>query len=504
MKQPTEFNKENIKGIEAKHITYVPHQNGKNEDMHLVKEIIHFKDGTKTSRVRPWFNYKRNFWVTAPGRRNHKEKKDYEYESHCVKYSVTQIEMPRAIQKVLNDYSLGPNPRLRQLARSPYLYGADISSSSCLKNDYQTMYPGLVSLNTVSGGDIETNVIDRDKDGQIICMSVCHKKDAFLCYLKEWVSDINDPIQATYDEMQKIPELVELQKTRPFNLEVMVVNKPSEIVVECIRRLHKWKPDFFAFWNIDYDLPKMLKALKDDDVDPALVFSDPSVPKEYRYFHYKRGQEMMTTASGVTKSKGPEEQWHWVTAPASFQCIDSMATYYNVRRAKGREPSYRLEYILQKEIKAGKLNIPEASHLDGIEWHRYMQKNHKIAYGIYNVIDSIRLEQLDEKTNDLALAISMFSKTSDYANFSSNPKRLCDDMHFWYLRQDPPKVIATSSDQMVAEIDKWVVGTGQWIVTLATYLAAWDGLKFIKDFPDYATNISSYVADLDNNCPFRL
>ena len=454
---------EDIKGIEAKHITYVEHQEGKKEDLHLVKEVIHLKDGSRVTRVKPWYNYKRNFWVTAPGRRTHKEKKDYEYESNCIKYSTTQIEMPRAIQKVLGDYSLGPNPRLRHLARSPYLYGSDISSSSCLKYDYQQRYPGLVSLNTVAGGDIETNVIDRDKDGQIICMSVTHKQHAFLCYLKDWVKDIPDPIKATQDKLEQIPEANALKDSRKFTLEVMVVDLPSQIVIECVRRLHKWQPDFFSFWNIDFDLPKMIRALEADGVDPAVVFSDPSVPKEYRYFYYKRGQDMMTTASGVSKSKGPEEQWHWVTAPASFQCIDAMSTYYNVRRAKGRESSYRLEYILQKEIKAGKLNIPEAEHLDGIEWHRFMQKHYKIEYGIYNVIDSMRLEQLDEKTNDLALSVTMFSKTSDYGNFSSNPRRLCDDMHFWYLNRDPACVIASSSDRMVSDIDQWVIGHGSWI-----------------------------------------
>ncbi|MFO5742498.1 hypothetical protein ACLBPW_30875, partial [Klebsiella pneumoniae] len=59
---------------------------------------------------------------------------------------------------------------------------------------------------------------------------------------------------------------------------------------------------------------------------------------------------MTTTASGVTKSKGPEDQWHWITAPASFQCIDSMSTYRVTRLAKGRDPNYRLESMRRKEL----------------------------------------------------------------------------------------------------------------------------------------------------------
>ncbi|MFO5836914.1 hypothetical protein ACLBSM_33025, partial [Klebsiella pneumoniae] len=59
---------------------------------------------------------------------------------------------------------------------------------------YQGRYPGLISLNTVAGGDIETNVYEAENDGQIICMSVTHKNKAFLAYLKRWVSDIEDPV----------------------------------------------------------------------------------------------------------------------------------------------------------------------------------------------------------------------------------------------------------------------------------------------------------------------
>ncbi|MFO5736515.1 hypothetical protein, partial [Klebsiella pneumoniae] len=61
--------------------------------------------------------------------------------------------MKRKISKILGDYSARS---LRQLARSPYLYGSDVSSTCYLKHDYQERYPGLISLNTVAGGDIET------------------------------------------------------------------------------------------------------------------------------------------------------------------------------------------------------------------------------------------------------------------------------------------------------------------------------------------------------------
>ncbi|MFO6295845.1 hypothetical protein, partial [Pseudomonas aeruginosa] len=68
---------------------------------------------------------------------------------------------------------------------------------------------------------------------------------------------------------------------------VMVVETPVDIIIECFKRLHTWKPDFFAFWNISFDIGRILKTLEHYGVNPADIFSDPSVPKNYRFFHFK-------------------------------------------------------------------------------------------------------------------------------------------------------------------------------------------------------------------------
>lgn len=591
-----DYTEEDIIGIEPKHITYVTDQNGKQHDLHVVKEIVHLKDKRRITRLRKEEDYVRYYYLTHKGQANHDEKKDYEYVKNLQKFSTTQINMAHSIQKALRNYTTPggqkveytPRPRLRQLSRMPYLYGSDINSTCCLKNEYREQWPGLNSRNTVAGGDIETNVYESDKDGEIICMSVSYKENVYLAYLKRWVHDIDDPINATLTELENIPELVTLKKARNLNIEIAVLETPAQIVIECLKRLHVWQPDFFAFWNMDFDMSRMLKNLENHGIDPKNVFSDPSIPGNYKYFNYRQDNAMSTTASGVTKSKGPEDQWHWVTAPASFQCIDALSTYRVTRLAKGKEPSYALDYILKKELSVddeedisssedldkfmkasqkkidersgahpywsvsnpeedivtrtmipaendgepdeehidrepvwkivdaleygrtvfagwkvklvlnfGKLKFAETDHLTGIEWHIEMQKHHKVRYGLYNIIDSIRLEQLDERTNDLARSITLYSKNSDYKNFNSNPKRLCDDMHFWYMKRPEPCIIGTSSDQMLHDLDQYVVGHDGWIVTLPSYMAGPNGIKCVKEFPDYRSLIWTHVADLD-------
>jgi hypothetical protein len=550
-----DYNPQDVLGLEAKHITYVVDQQGGNHDALIVKEVVHLKDNRRVNNLRVVEDYKRPFWITHKGMQNHREKKDYEYAKNCQKYTTTQLELPKAVARALNDYSMGPNPRLRQLSRSPYLYGTDVSSTCYLKYDYRSRYPEQISLNRVAGGDIETNVHSTAEE--IICMSVSHKDKAVLYYWKDWVADVVDPVGTTIAEADLL--IGDLLRSRNITLEVYVVDTPAEVVLGCFKKLHEWKPDFFSFWNMDFDISKIIRELERAGIDPKYVFSDPDLPERFKYFDYRRGPAQKVTASGKTMSINIEDRWNWVTHPASFQCIDAMTVYRNTRLANGKDSSYALDAILTKELsethtavinsqedfdkvaepikklrekhRGGfvyvyqndtlighnelpttwapgdiikidvdyrKLKFPETDHLSGLRWHEVMQEKHKVRYGIYNIVDSIRLEQIDEKTNDLASSITMYSKYSDYKNFNSNPKRLCDDMHFWYLnRPDGERVIGSSSDQMADDLDVHVVGADDWIITLPSYMAAPKGLKCVKDFPDYSTLIFTHVADLD-------
>ena len=543
-------------GFEAKHITYVVDQEKGTNDMLVIKEVVHLDDGRRVPRLRLEENYKRPFWITHKGRRNHKEKKDYELASNLQEYSSTQLDLVHNIARTLN-INPGFRPQQRVIQREPYVYGADVNSACCKKAEYRSKYPDTISFNTVAGGDIETDVIGIDggpKD-DIICMSVSHKDQVRLVYLKRWIADIDDPVGETQREAERlIPSLI---AERKLNIEVLIADTPAQVVMRCIEKLHEWKPDWFAFWNMDFDISKIIRALQNEGIDPAIVFSDPTIPAKYKFFDYRKGNTQKTTASGKVMSINVEDRWNWVTHPATFQCIDAMTVYRITRLANGKDPSYALDAILKKELNDsydtvikhpgdiqafldrahdmtknkggfiyyyvneefvgqtithdqikigdevevkldfGKLKIPETDQYTGLRWHEVMQKDFKIVYGVYNIVDSVRLEQLDEKTKDLASSITMYSKNSDFKNFNSNPKRLTDDMHFWYLNRPNKSVIGTASDQMSHELDRFVIGHDDWIVTLPSYMAAAEGLACVAEMQSYLTLIFTHVADLD-------
>jgi DNA polymerase elongation subunit (family B) len=289
--------------------------------------------------------------------------------------------------------------------------------------------------------------------------------------------------------------IVNLIEKRGIEWELLIVDKEIDIVIECFKRAHEWKPDFVAIWNIDFDIPFVMGACDRAGVDPRDIFSDPSVPEAYRYFKYKQGPKKKKMASGKEMPIKPADQWHTVYTPASFYLIDAMCVYRKLRVAAGELPSYGLDYVLGKEGCIRKLKFEEADGLTKLDWHIFMQSNYKIEYIIYNVVDCISMEELDEKTTDLRFAMPLACGCSDFETFKSQPRRTADALHYFALLNG--KVFGTTSDEMATELDEKTLSPEGWIVTLPAHLVANNGLKCIEEDPNLRTNIRVHVADLD-------
>ena len=66
-----------IVGYECKNVIHIPRPSPDLPDVHLIKEVIHHKDGTLKPNIRLIKNFKRKIWVTARSKRNHVQKKEY-------------------------------------------------------------------------------------------------------------------------------------------------------------------------------------------------------------------------------------------------------------------------------------------------------------------------------------------------------------------------------------------------------------------------------------------
>lgn len=468
--------KENIKGFECRHASYRMSPYG-TDDLLVVKEYIHTKDNKRIPNVRLIKNYKRDFWVTRQGFRNHEQKKEWEDEDKLRKYTCTQAELPKAIAKALNLPYLAKRP-LRHIAKNPYLYGCDITTPPLLKKDYETRWPDCVTPQaTVAVMDIETDVIEGH--GGIIIKTVSFKDRVYTGVLKSFLGSTPNPKEAIYAAFDKY--LGDVKQERNIKLEVEFFDTPGQIAHACIQKAHEWMPDFVTFWNIDFDIPHIIADLEKDGYDLANTFSDPSVPTEYKHFKYIQGKKQKVTSSGKVTTIPFQDRWHMVDTPASWYMLDSMCLYRRLRLAEGQEPSFALDAIMKKHVSRGKLKFEEADGYSKLEWHKVMQERYKVEYVIYNIFDCIGVELLDEKIGDVSRSFNVMVEYSEFNNFKSTPTRIADDMHF-YCR-DNGKVIATCSEDMIEELDKYVTDVNNWIITLPAHMGLVNPRALIKDLP---------------------
>ncbi len=491
-------------GKECRFAVHVPGATPRSEDYHLVKEVINYSDKSQETNLRIIKNFKRSFWITNKANQNHKSKKEWEDIKKVTEFRTTQTALGFSVASALG---LGYLDRyhLRDLSNSPYLYGSDLLSTSLIKNDYREKAPDLNTPFSVCALDTETDVLYGT--GEIILITVYMNDKVVQIatdgYIKN-TPNYKDRLLAAADKYIK-----EYLVKRDIKITFHSAKDEMSLLFKAFEYLHKWKPDLVAIWNIKFDINKIIEACTRAGVDPKNLFSDPEIPDYVRYFKFKEGPNKKKKANGDIVTISPANQWHTVFSTSSFYIIDAMCVYRLVRLALPEEQSYMLDAILDKELGIRKLSFKEADNYVKLEWHRFMQQNYKVEYGVYNIFDVISMMELEYKTTDLSVALPVFAATTDFCKFNSQPRRVVDDLHFETLKDG--KVIGSTGGDMVEEIDSKTLPLTNWIVTLSAHSMVDNGIECIVE--DYAlkTNIRLYNGDVDvgaayptNQCVFNV
>lgn len=420
---------------ECRFVVHIPSRSSDTHDVHLIKEQVHYDDGSIVPNIRFIKDYKRPYWVTKPAYRVHVQRKEWENLDKLMCKQVTQSNLIYDAARLLN-VPFVKNPR--ELFANPYLYGADIESSTFIKRDYSVKYPGVVTPSTVSTLDIETDVLSEEKD--IILCTVTFKNHIYTVINKPFVDRIGNFTERLNTKIKEyIGEYVDKAN---LDIVVEVAEDPVELIKKTFDKLHEWKPDVLAIWNINFDIPYILKQLEKYKADPKMYLCDPIVPYQYRICRYKEGPTKKVTASGQQKPLNPALQWHTLELTASFYVLDAMCVYKRLRMAKQEEPSYALNAILDKELGIRKLSFTEAEQYSGLKWHQVMQQDFKLEYIVYNIFDAYSMQELENKTKDLSFSMPSLASNTPFAKFSSQPKLIADAFFFFLLEKG--KVLGTA------------------------------------------------------------
>lgn len=488
-------NKIEAKGFECRHATYSPSNNpnqfSSKNDVHVVKEYIYDELGNRKPNVRILHNFEREFGVTREMHRKHTDKKEYEELSKLQMFKTNQSNLTNAVSRALHGRPANGTP-IRQLAKSPYLYGCDISSTALVKKTYETKYPHCIHPTaSVAVLDIETDVIRGTDD--IIIITLSFKERIYVAINTAFIPAYKEPEKRIQKLLKE--QLGDLLTERNATVQIELFDTPGKCCEAVINKGHEWMPDFVVVWNMNFDIPKIIQTFEKEGMNLADMFSAPEVPKDYRFFKYTEGKAQKVTQGGKIMPLHPADRWHVAEFPASFYIVDAMCIYKRIRTAKGNEPSYALDYILNKHIGQGKLKLEGYEHLKGLAWHQALQREEPFFYVVYNVFDCIGVELLDEQTKDVSSTFPALCGNSDFRNFTSNPRRLVDDLHYFYLERDG--MVATTGVDMVDENDAMVVGLDAWIVTLPAHLVADNGISLIDGFETLQSMVRYHLADLD-------
>lgn len=496
-----------IDAKECRFAVYVPAPDYDQPDMHFIKEIVHLKDGTSVPNFRMEYDRERPFWITKKGFRNHEQHKEWELKSKLQEFRSNERQMGR---KVANALGMPWIKDLRGCLNEPYVYGIDITSTACVKKEYKDKWKKNTGF-SIAELDIESDVIDGTERptmvtlfmppayGQearcttFITQQFADKVPGFLKKFEEATQLIlNDYI----DGYRKKPKKYNVAQY-PITYHSEIVNDDMHMWLKVFALAHEWKPDLLSIWNMEYEMGKMEESCGRYSVDPKDFLSDPNVPEAYRYYKYVQGKAQKVTASGKVMPIKPAGRWHYVEIPASFYIIDQMCTYKQTRMGQQEETSYSLDAIMKKEIGMTKLKFDMADHIPsgGLDWHIYMQKNHPVEYAVYNRFDCIGPAFIDEKIKDLSFVLPAMAGTSDFKKFPSQPRRTCDNLHWYLLELEEPRVMGCTSKEMVDDYDSETLSRDGWIVTLPAETITEEGLCVLQELPDAPSRIFGHVGD---------
>lgn len=458
-------------------------------DVHVVKEWLTFKDGSRKANLRIIKDYKKPFWITKLHNQKHKQKKESENLDNLNKFYATESGMGREAAMRLGSRYIG-RTALRDVRDDPYIYGLDISAKAYIKKMYMDKFTDNTPYD-VCVLDIEEDMIKR----QVIVMTITMRDKSYSTILNTWVKGGDETVKKInqiYDKhVPKIPYVNAIKREYAF------FDTEIEMVKALFVKLHSWEPDLVEVWNIGYDIPRIVKICEDNEVAPKDVFSDPFLPKEYRHFIYKEGQTHKLTEAGKFKPMDLHEQWHTVDTPASFFIVDGMSAYYYIRQGGKKVPTgYSLDSILNKELgkdlKKLKFEDGKAEKLIKLAWHNYMVKNLPLEYIVYNNYDTIAPLLLDDKTKDLQVTLPILSGYSAYDIFHSGPKKIVEGLHFFAMERG----VVLGSKPNVTEDDK-LLGLKDWIVLLPSYRVKQNGMQCVSESCDIVTSVRAHTLDAD-------
>ena len=190
----------------------------------------------------------------------------------------------------------------------------------------------------------------------------------------------------------------------------MFYDTEEELLLGFWDLIHETKPDFCGIWNMNFDIPYILKRMTKLGMDVINICCHPDVPEKYRHVKYiedsqRNAKRIGAKSDSTQENSHPSRLWDWVHISGYTQFYDMMALY-SLMRKRFILPSYKLDDIAEAETEYGKLDY----HQFGYTIRKLAHQNFKIFFS-YSGIDTQRLDQIENVTDDFNRSIIFADNT---------------------------------------------------------------------------------------------
>lgn len=385
--------------------------------------VVKDKDGTKKHKTieNPNFNY----YITKPEYWDGKVRDHISIDKvnkFSCKYNNLYKSMAENIddKKILNYYRDSCNTpdyytRMRDLHLDYRYHGTDMNICDYYIDKFLDMYPTTDEKGnpqnyfglTKAFFDIEVDSseivgfpdpIEANCPVNIITLV----DDNFNVYILALNYNFNDYIKTVNNfDTEILPKLKEKYKSieesakKEFKFELLTFDKEEDLIKEFFSIInYVIKPDICTAWNIAFDFVYLYNRLIKLNLEPSEIMSHEDF--KYKAVHYKLDM----------KNQDPAERSDTYIVTSYTMYMDSMCLYANLSKMTGKRESYSLDYIGELETGMNKDKFENTdikkAHLDNYE-----------QFFLYNIQDSIMLEEIERKTKnfDTIYSFSIMTRT---------------------------------------------------------------------------------------------
>ena len=100
-----------------------------------------------------------------------------------------------------------------------------------------------------------------------------------------------------------------------FGVTINVCEKEDEMIKWIFSKIHEHKTDFIGVWNINHDIPHIIKRLEALGCDPGDVMAHPDLPHNLRFVTYEYDKSDLDHFT---------DRWDWAVVAGYSQFIDAM------------------------------------------------------------------------------------------------------------------------------------------------------------------------------------